>query len=73
MNDVLQPQRTPPAPPGAPVPEDASILQARVKELKTENERLLRLVGELLVANQRLREQRAAATNPSGTKDASLL
>jgi hypothetical protein len=31
--------------------------EARVKELETENARLLRLVGELLVANQLLRER----------------
>lgn len=71
MNDLLQPHRTPPAPP--PEIEDVTVLQARVKELKTENERLLRLVGELLVANQRLREQQATASNPPGTKDTPLL
>lgn len=71
MNDVLQPHRAPPAPP-APAGPDAA-LQVQVKELKTENERLLRLVGELLVANQRLREQQASAANPPNTKDTPLL
>ncbi len=31
--------------------------QARLKELETENSRLLSLIGELLVTNQQLRER----------------
>ena len=51
---------------GAPVePGPAGLasppeLECRVRELETENARLRLLVGELLVLNQRLREQAAA-------------
>jgi hypothetical protein len=41
--------------PGAEFPEPP--LRARVQELETENARLKSLVGELLVANQLLREK----------------
>ena len=37
------------------------FLAARLAELEAANERLLQLVGELLVANQQLREQRTTA------------
>jgi len=38
--------------------------QSRMEELEAENARLLRLVGELLVANQQLRERNASHTEP---------
>ena len=41
-------------------PVDAPELHCRVCELEVENARLRLLVGELLVANQRLRERVAA-------------
>jgi hypothetical protein len=43
----------------APSPPARFSEQARLTELETENARLLRLVGELLVANQQLRERTA--------------
>ncbi len=46
---------------GSARPGSASPLcipeQARLKELETENSRLLSLIGELLVTNQQLRER----------------
>lgn len=43
-------------PPGKSVPDPL-----RMQALEADNARLLRLVGELLVVNQQLREQNAAA------------
>lgn len=43
-------------PPAKNVPD-----QLRMQALEADNARLLRLVGELLVVNQQLREQNAAA------------
>jgi hypothetical protein len=54
------------APPGAtPLPHGSvdaqhAADQARLKELETANARLLKLVGELLVVNQQLRERSAS-------------
>lgn len=45
---------------GAREPVDAPALHCRICELEVENARLRLLVGELLVANQRLRERVAA-------------
>jgi hypothetical protein len=45
---------------GVREPADAPALHCRVCELEVENARLRLLVGELLVANQRLRERVAA-------------
>jgi hypothetical protein len=44
-----------------PPTADITFERGRRSELEAENARLLRLVGELLVANQRLREQNASA------------
>lgn len=43
----------------------AGYAQCRVCELEEENARLRLLVGELLVANQKLREQRVRGHEPA--------
>lgn len=64
MNDRMKMQESA-APPGAtPLPgaspDQTRLDQARLKELEAANARLLKLVGELLVVNQQLRERSAS-------------